>query len=394
MRTLFINARIITPYRILPLGYSLLVDGETISDISIDEVNAASFEGKIIDCQGDYLSPGFIETHTHGAGGYDFMDGTVEAVLTACQTHMKYGMTSIMPTTLSTQLHEITEHLTIMESIRSAEYQIPNLLGSHLEGPYLAPAFHGAQDPKYLKRPDKAEYKSLINEFPSIKKWTIAPELEGAYEMGRFLEKNGVIAAIGHTEATEDEVALAIENGYTMVTHLFNGMSRLTRKKALMYLGVAESTLLHDELIAEIIADGCHLPAALLKLIYKCKGPERLVLVTDSMRAAGTDVEESIIGSLALGQKVEISGGVAYMPGRTSFGGSIATADRLIRTMHFQAGVPLERCVEMMTLTPAKTLNIQGQKGSLGIGKDADIIVFDKDIRVKKVMVMGNLWIQ
>ena len=143
---------------------------------------------------------------------------------------------------------------------------------------------------------------------------------------------------------------------------------------------------------AEIIADGCHLPPSLLRLIYRCKGPQRICLVTDSMRAAGTECTRSLLGGLKNGQEVEVADGVAYMPGRASFGGSIATADRLVRTMYRQAGVPLEHAVEMITRTPAQMLNILHRKGTIEVGKDADLVLFDEDLRIMAGMVNGNLW--
>lgn len=392
MKTLFINARIITPYRILPPGWSLEVTDGKITMLTDGPVDAEHFPGEVIDAEGCYLSPGFIDMHTHGAGGHDFMDGTLEAILAACRTHMHYGTTSIVPTTLSSQRDELVRNLTLIDEAAKITDHMPNILGSHLEGPYFSPAQYGAQDMRYLKNPDPKEYLPILEQFPRILKWTLAPELDGAMEMGRILREKGVIASIGHSDATEDVVENAIYNGYTMVTHLYNATSRLTRKNALMYLGVAESTLVYDELTAEIIADGCHLPPSLLKLIYKCKGPQRLCLVTDSMRAAGTECTESILGSLKDGQTVEIADGVAFMPGRRSFGGSIATADRLVRTMYRKVGIPLEQAVEMMTMTPARMLNVLDHKGVIEIGKDADLILFDEDIRIKMVMVGGNLW--
>ena len=226
-----------------------------------------------------------------------------------------------------------------------------------------------------------------------IRRWSVAPELPGALEMGRWLAGKGIIASIGHTDAVYEDMEAAVENGYTMVTHLYNGMSRLTRKNALQYLGAAESSLCLDDLTVEVIADGMHLPLSLLKLVFKAKGADKVCLVTDSMRAAGTDVKESILGSLESGQRVEIEDGVAFMPGRGSFGGSVATTDRLVRTMVKGVGVPLTDAIRMMSLTPARVLSIDGRKGSIGVGKDADIVLFDKDIDIKMVMCRGQIWV-
>lgn len=392
IKTAIYNAKIITPYRVLPENYVVDVKGNKISDITtIDLLNLDEYDN-VIDANGLFLTAGFIDTHTHGAGNSDFMDGSVDAVVNACRTHMQYGTTSIVPTTLSGHIDELLENLGNIEKAMEVSENMPNILGIHMEGPYFSSEQNGAQDAKYVKNIDYEEIEYILSKHSSIVKWSIAPELPGALELGRSLNDKGVVVSIGHSNGVYEDVINAIENGYSMVTHLFNGMSRLTRKNALMYLGVAESTLLCNELTAEIIADGKHLPIPLLQLIYKCKGAEHICLVTDSMRAAGVNTKESIIGSLKRGQRVEIEDGVAYMPNRKSFGGSVCTADRLVRTMYHQAGIPLNKAIEMITLTPAKTLGIQDRKGSIGIGKDADLVLFDDDINIKLVMVMGKIW--
>lgn len=393
MRSIFINAKVITPQRLIAKGGGVVVEDGKISEIFEGQMPTLRPEDVVIDARGMYLSPGFIELHTHGAGNADFMDGSIEAVCTACRTHMQYGTTSIVPTTLSSRVDELFTNLKYIEDAAAIKEHMPEILGIHIEGPYLNPAQNGAQDSGYLKNPDPEEYTKIFELFPSIVRWTVAPELPGGLEMGRWMQKNGIIASIGHSDAVYEEVVQACENGYSMLTHFFNGMSRLTRKNAIMHLGVAESGLLIDDLTVEIIADGKHLPPSLLKLIYKTKGADRICLTTDSMRAAGLDLKESIIGSLTNGQRVEIEDGVAYMPGRNSFGGSVATADRLVRTMVQMVDVPLTEAVKMFTLVPARVLGVDGRKGSLASGKDADIILFDENISVKLVMVNGTVWV-
>lgn len=393
MLTLIRNANMVLPGQSVPKLGSVLLENDKIKQIFVQNLPFTNFNGTIIEAKGLYLAPGFIDTHTHGAGNHDFMDGTVDAVLAACRTHMQHGTTSIVPTTLSSRVDELYDNLGNIEKAAGISDHMPNILGIHLEGPYFASAQNGAQDPRYLKPARAEEYLDILERFPMICKWTIAPEVEGALEMGSLLRSRGVVASIGHSDGTDEDVEKAICHGYTMVTHLFNAMSRLTRKNALMRLGIAESGLLYDELTVEVIADGRHLPPALLRLIYKTKGKERICLVTDSMRAAGVDTHESIIGSLANGQRVEVEDGVAYMPGRKSFGGSVCTADRLVRTMVREAGVPLNDAVEMLTKTPAKTLGWSKHKGSLAVGMDADLVLFDEDIQIKLVMVMGKIWV-
>lgn len=389
MQTCFINARIILPDRIL--SGSVMVENGKITRVAPENENICAEGAQIVDCRGLYLSPGFIELHTHGAGGHDFLDGSIEANVAACRTHMAHGITSILPTTLSSTDDELFFNLSNAVETAKIRDNMPEILGVHLEGPYFSPAQNGAQDKSYIKAPKPEEYKRIFAHCPQIKIWSVAPELPGAMEMGNWMRSNGIIGSIGHSNAVYSEVIQAVENGYTMITHLFNGMSRLTRKNAKMFLGVAESALALDDLIVEIIADGCHLPPELLQLIYKVKGPDRICLVTDSMRAAGTDVQESILGSLKNGQRVEIENGVAYMPDRTSFGGSISTADRLVRTMVHKAGVSLVQAIRMITMTPATVLSVQNRLGSIAPGKDADLLLFNDNIDIQFVMCKGKI---
>ena len=393
MRTVFKNAVILTPFR--KIEGSVVVEDSTIKEVVFGKSEAGICPGDtVIDVQGRYLSPGFIELHTHGAGGYDFMDGSVDAIVNACRTHLSHGTTALLPTTLSSQDEELFENLANIDRVAQIKENMPEILGSHLEGPYFSPEQNAAQDKRYIKAPTREEYERIYANCPSIKIWSVAPELPGAQEMGRWMKSNGIIGSIGHSNAVYEDVELAVENGYSMITHYFNGMSRLTRRDAKMYLGVAESGFCFDDLTVEIIADGCHLPPSLLKLIYKVKGADRICLVTDSMRAAGTDVSESILGSLKNGQRVIIEDGVAYMPGKTSFGGSIATADRLVRTMYHKADVPLADAVKMMTVTPARVLGVDHRLGSIAPGMDADILLFDDDISISLIMIKGKVWMK
>jgi len=389
-RTVLHNARVVTPFRTIPRG-GVVVEGARIAEVFAGDPGKRQEGEKRIDLGGRTLAPGFIEIHTHGAGGHDFMDGTREAVLAACRTHLRHGVTSIYPSTLTSTDQELARNLELIRKAMGVQEGMPAILGVHLEGPYFSPEQKGAQDPRYLRNPDRREYLGILERFDFIRRWTVAPELPGALEMGRDLRERGIVASIGHSNAVYEEVLAAFENGYTLVTHLFNGMSRLVRKNALMYPGVAESALAIDGLTVEIIADGRHLPPSLLKLIYKVKGPGAICLTSDSIRAAGLDLKESIIGSLANGQRVIIEDGVAFMPDKTSFGGSVATADRLVRTMVQQADVALPEALQMLTHTPARVMGIDGRKGSLAVGKDADLVAFDGDIRIALVMVGGQI---
>ncbi|HHW02384.1 MAG TPA: amidohydrolase family protein [Thermoanaerobacterales bacterium] len=231
----------------------------------------------------------------------------------------------------------------------------------------------------------------VTNYSDDIIRWTVAPELPGALEMGRELKGRGILPSIGHSNAIYEEVQKAFENGYTHITHLYSGMSMVRRINAYRYAGVVESAFLIDEMTVEIIADGKHLPQSLLQLIYKIKGPDSICLITDSMRAAGMPDGEYILGSLEGGQKAIVEDGVAKLPDRSAFAGSVATTDRLVRTMFKIAGVPLLDAVKMMTATPARIIGADDRKGTLAPGKDADVVIFDEDINIKEVIVKGSL---
>jgi N-acetylglucosamine-6-phosphate deacetylase len=382
------NGNIITPFKIIP-GGTVFVTGDTITAVS--EKNIEVQDAIDIDAKGNYISAGFIDIHVHGGGGYDFMDGSEEAFLKIAETHARYGTTAMLPTTLTSEKEDLLQTLALYEQANKKNTGGAQFIGMHLEGPYISVNQRGAQDPRYIRDPDPKEYKEILESSSSIKRWSAAPELKGAIEFGKYVTSKGVLAALAHTDAIYEEVLEAFENGYTLATHFYSAMSGVTRRNAFRYAGVIESAFLLDEMDVEIIADGVHLPAPLLKLVYKIKGADRTALITDAMRAAGMPEGESVLGSLKNGLKVIIEDGVAKLPDRSSFAGSVATADRLVRTMIRMANVPLIDAVSMITKTPARIMKIENKKGSLAEGKDADILIFDEDINIKMTMVKGKI---
>lgn len=382
------NGKVITPTAILENGTVLIEDGKIIG---IEQGNPEFPDAEKIDAKGQYISPGFIDIHLHGGGGSDFMDGTPEAFLTIAETHARYGTTAMFPTTLTAEPEDLEATLNSFETAKAQNTKGSALLGIHLEGPYFALSQRGAQDPRFIRNPDEKEYKELIANYKSIKRWSAAPELPGAMEFGKYLTENNILAAIAHTDAIYEEAEEAFHNGYTLATHFYSAMLGVTRRNTYRYAGVVEAGYLIDDMDVEIIADGAHLPAPLLKLIYKIKGPKRTALITDAMRAAAMPEGNSLLGGYKNGVEVLVEEGVAKMPDRSSFAGSVATFDRLVRTMLNMAEVPMLETIEMASLTPARIMKVNDIKGSLEIGKDADILIFDDNINIKMTLVEGKV---
>ena len=388
-RLKIINGKIITPRRIIPNGTILVESGKIIA---VEEGNIEANGAVVIDAGGKYVSPGFIDIHIHGSAGADFMDGEEEAFLTIAEANTKNGTTAMTPTTLTSEKEGLLHTLDLYDSANKKNTKGAQFLGMHLEGPYFALNQRGAQDPRYIRDPDPAEYKEVIAYSKNIARWSAAPELKGAIEFGQYCCSKSIMPAIAHTDAIYEEVIKAFDNGYTLATHMYSAMSGVTRRNAYRYAGVIESAFLIDEMNVEVIADGKHLPAPLLKLIYKIKGPDRIALITDAIRGAGMKEGDTVVlGNKHTGLQAIIEDSVAKLPDRSSFAGSVATTDRLVRTMVNIAEVPLADAVRMMTATPATIMGVADRKGTLAPGKDADIVVFDGNINVETTIVNGRV---
>lgn len=390
-RLIIENATLILPDRIINSGYIICSKG-IITHIGEGECVECRTSDRKIDAKGNYVSPGFIDIHTHGAGGHDFMDNTVEAYCKAAQTHARYGTTSLTPTTLASTKEELVRTLEVYRKAKAENTKGAAFLGLHLEGPYFSYAQRGAQDPKYLRNPHPEEYNELLElGGKDIVRWSIAPELEGALELGKELHRRNILVSLGHTNAIYEEVVKAFDCGFTHVTHLYSCMSTITRRNAFRYAGAIEAAYLIDDMSVEIIADGIHVPEPLLKFVCKFKAHDKIALCTDSMRAAGMPDGEYLLGSKEKGQKVIVEDGVAKLPDKSAFAGSVATADRLIRTMITQAGISLPEAIKMMTQNPARILGIEKRKGTLEVGKEADLVIFGSDIAVQNTIVGGEI---
>ncbi|VTR49832.1 N-acetylglucosamine-6-phosphate deacetylase [Sphingobacterium thalpophilum] len=378
------------PDHILEPGAVSIADGRIVN-IS-DRPSMSRVSGEQLDAEGLYLAPGFIDIHVHGGGGADFMDSTVEAFLRVAETHIQYGTTAMLPTTLTSSTSDLIALFSTYEEAMRINDRGARFLGLHLEGPYFAMNQRGAQDPRYIRAPDPQEYEPILAQYHQlIARWSAAPELPGALEFGQKVRMYGILLALAHTDAIYEEILPAVDSGYRLATHLYSGMSGMTRRNAYRYAGTIESCLLLDAIDVEIIADGVHLPEPFLKLIHKVKGTSKTILITDAMRAAGMPAGDSILGSLKNGIEVIVEDGVAKLPDRSSFAGSVATADRLIRTMINQGGASLVEAVQMMTVNPARVLGRDHEIGSIAVGKTADLVLFDENIQIQSAFVSGEI---
>lgn len=388
MKTVLIHGRVVTPYRTLE-NHGVAVEDGRITEIFAGEYTQPA--DTVIDVENRYISPGFIDLHTHGGGGSDYMDGTADGLINAVKTHMRHGTTSIMPTSTTSTMEELYGMLDSFSEAKRIMTGGPNLLGVHMEGPYVSTERHGGQDIQYLRTPYPEEIKEVLRYSPYIARVSAAPEIPYGMELGRTLRDHGILASIGHSAAMYEKVLEACENGYSLVTHFYSGNSTLQRITHRRELGIIETAYLIDGLNVELISDGIHLPPELLRLILRGKNSNQIILTTDSSR--GVDLPEGTpvrLGSMKNGQDGIVEGGVCMMMHRMSYGGSTCTTDRAVRTMVQQIGVRLEDAVRMISLNPARLAGAK-TKGIISVGMDADLCVFDEEIRIGGVMVMGEM---
>lgn len=348
-----------------------------------------SYAECVIDGSGSVVMAGFVDIHCHGGGGYDFMDASPDEMLKISRHHLMHGTTTLIATTMTDTYEAIQDSLD-----RYAElYNNDNLLtlsGVHLEGPWLSPAQCGAQSTEKMAKPDSEKLRELVKKYPFIKRVSAAPEAEGGMELGEVGKSLGLNMSAGHTDADFDAIEKALGCGYSTLTHFYSGMTGVFRKNAYRTAGAVEAGLYFDDLTVEVIADGKHLPAGLLKLIYKCKGADKICLITDAMRGAGApDGTETVLGRLNDGVPCIIEDGVAKLYDRQSFAGSVATTDRLLCTMRTLADVSLTDISKMLSANPAKLLGLS-DRGVLEVGKRADIVVLNKDFTIKNVIFKGE----
>lgn len=356
-----------------------VINADICFDERIKSTDKADGE-EIILPAGAMVVPGFIDLHIHGAGGSDAMDGTAEALERISETLVEEGTVGFLATTMTQSEEKIVKALTAVK-----EYDKENgarILGVHLEGPFISPEYAGAQPREYIVKPDIEQFKKYNAASGNrIKKVTIAPEEEGAEALIKYLKDNGIIASLGHSNATAKEVKRAIASGADSVTHTFNAQSAFRHRE----IGVAGSAMLYDELCCEIIADGVHVSIEAIKLLVKNKPKDKITLITDSIRAKGSGDGESELG----GQKVFVKDGQARLENGT-LAGSVLKMNVAIKNMVEKAGVTFTQAIDYATKNPAKQLGIFKETGSIAVGKRADFTVLDKDYNVVMTIISGR----
>lgn len=375
-----VNGHILTPKGWLE-GGSVIIENNKIKAVS--NIDLHIVDAEIIDAKGCYVVPGGIDLHTHGGGGRDFIEGSEDAFRAAVNAHMKHGTTTIYPTLSSSTIPSIEAACQVCQKLM-AEENSP-VLGLHIEGSYINPKQAGAQNPVLIKAPLPDEYETLLNKYSCIKRWDVAPELQGSVEFITECRKHGVLTALTCTRATYEDVVAAHDAGLSHAAHFYNAMPVVYKEHEFKVPGTVESVYALQDMTVEVIADGIHVPPVMLNVVYQIKGVEKTALITDSLAYAASE------GNVSSEPSVILEDGVCKLADHSALAGSIATMDVLIRTCIHRAEIPMIDVFRMVSETPAKIMGIFDRKGSIEEGKDADIMMFDDDIDLTYVMQMGNV---
>lgn len=382
MKTVFYNGKVITPETIFHGG--VVVEDKQIVDVFRGD--DYDLDGTLIDCKTNYISPGFVDIHNHGSYEGSFSSANIDEVYRSTKFHANYGTTAILPTTESAAHDNVLKAIKCIKTAMNMPNEGARILGVHLEGNYMNPKCAGAQNPDYLYGADPSEYMELIDT-GVVRRVSAAPEIDGVLDMARRLAPQGILMSMAHSDADYSMTMRAIESGFTHITHIYNAQSMLSNCYYYPKVGICETALLHDEITVEAICDGKHVPPELLRLMYKIKGPDGMHATTDAVLSGAPDGYIKFLGMDLL-----VDDGVCMLASRTAFAGSIATANRLVRTLYKDAQIPLVDAVKMTSLTPAREINEHDHIGRLAVGYDADINVFDDDINILSTMILGEMY--
>ena len=383
-RFALVNGRVVLPDQVVE-GKAVVVDGAVIAGIV--DVGELGNEMEQVDVNGRFITPGLIDIHTHGALGHTFNEPTAQAFDTITVENARRGVTSLLATPATAPIPDLVACLEFTRQWMADEHDGAQVLGVHIEGPYFNVAQAGAQDPANVRNPDDGTVDQLLAHHDVIRQISYAPELPGAVELTRRLVELGIVAAAGHSSAKEDEVAAAINAGLSHIIHIWSAQSTTVREGPWRKPGLLEVSLAYDNLTVEMITDNKHLPPTLMKLAYKCIGPDRLCIISDATSGAGLPEGSRF----RMGQmEYEVHDGVGMMFDHSCFAGSSTLLNEMIPILTKQVGVPLPEAVRMASLTPARVIGVAERKGSLAAGKDADIAIFNDDFTAWKVLINGR----
>jgi len=380
---LFKNARLVFPDRIEPRGDLRVADGR----IAAIGPSLMPEPGDMIqELGGRTLVPGFIDLHLHGALGRDAMEASAEAFETICQYHARGGTTALALTTVAAPTPEIVAVLRAAEAYRNEAHDGAQLLGVHVEGPYFSPQKQGAHLADLIRNPTPADYAPLLEQAHAMTQMTLAPELPGALGLIEALCARGVRVSGGHSDAWDEEACAAFVHGMEGVTHTFNCMSSARRRGPYRVAGLLEFALSEPGVVCELIADGRHVSPTLMRMLYRAKGPDGIVLVTDASAGAGLPEE----AAFRLGEiDCVVRDGVGLIADGTALAGSTSSMIHLVRTLVRTAGIPLVEALRMASLNPARALKLH-RKGILAPGADADLVLLSDDLEVIATFVQGR----
>ncbi|MHC4873949.1 MAG: N-acetylglucosamine-6-phosphate deacetylase [Planctomycetota bacterium] len=367
----------------------ILIDGKIIeAAVPVSEVGSLE-DYELIDGINMLAASGYIDSHIHGGNDFDCNDGTEEAVIGMSDFYVKHGIAAYFPSTSSDPLEKIEKGFETIRSVmkNNSAFGV-EILGTHMEGPFINKEFKGCQAEDQILEMTDENFAVVKRNKDIIKRITIAPEIPANFERIEQLADMGIVISGGHSSATGEQVVEAHKKGMNMITHLYCAMSSITKDGPYKIPGMLEKTLSTDSLYTEIIADCRHLSNELMKIAYKCKGPDKLMVCSDANRGAGSRDGGAIF---TCGQEAVIENGVAMVPDRSSFASSITPIDQMVRNLVNALDIPRHDALNMASATPAKMMGIFDRKGSIAKGKDADIILLDDDLNVKMTICRGEI---
>lgn len=374
------DVKIFSPTGIIEKGYLHIADQKIEF---IGEGEPSNLKIQELNCNGKLLLPGFIDIHVNGGGGSLSVDGTTEAIDKIAETHSKFGTTALLPTTISVDEETLKKTVSSIGHTAKKGNMGSKVLGVHLEGPFLNPSKGGAHNKKYLKDPSITYFDELYElSGGTIKILSLAPELDGSKDLISHCRKLGVIPSLAHSDANYQQTLDAIRNGLKLCSHIFNAMPPLHHRKP----GPIGAFLNTENTFVELISDGQHLHPSVMNLLIRAKGENGIIIVTDAVTPAGTKMKKFEI----LGVELEVKGNTCYLP-NGGLAGSALTMNKAVKVIATQTSISLDKALKMASLNPARLLGVDDQKGSIEVGKDADLVITDGDLNVYTTLVEGRI---